>query len=482
MNPGRIGIGVTSAALLFALLFTGAITVAQGDNLLTDADFEEPFVDFTGDGHVLVPPGWTPWWVDNVEDCYGYRPNFEASSLVHSGSQSVMYWTQYQSYTAGLYQTVEVPNNARVRFTIYGRAIGNSESPDATSSSPDAVTQMRIGIDPTGGTDWNAPTVQWSDFQSPMDDFVEFSLEATAQGSQVTVFTYSHPQYCVARNDTYWDNASLVVATEEEAQPTAEPEQGGGTGIEAVPPRPDGSIVHTVRQGDTLWAIAATYGVTVDQIRELNGLTGNIISVGQELLIRPPTEESPAEEEQEEPPPPTTPPQQAGAETAGVTVTGPGMDVETPTTGRLCVLAYLDSDENQARDPGEELLGGVVFTLEGESGQAGTYQTMGVGEPHCFEELEPGTYVLRTQSVGYRATTPSPLTMTIKAGQTWSVEYGAVPEGEDEEATTFILPPEQTATLWRFGISLLGAILAMSMMMGIGIALLVFVVRRRLQL
>ncbi len=42
---------------------------------------------------------------------------------------------------------------------------------------------------------------------------------------------------------------------------------------------------HTVEQGDTLYDLARQYGVTVDQLKELNGLTDSTILVGQELVI-----------------------------------------------------------------------------------------------------------------------------------------------------------------------------------------------------
>ena len=44
---------------------------------------------------------------------------------------------------------------------------------------------------------------------------------------------------------------------------------------------------YTVTKGDTLWAIANKYGLTVDELKALNNLNSNIISVGQQLLINP---------------------------------------------------------------------------------------------------------------------------------------------------------------------------------------------------
>jgi LysM repeat protein len=55
-------------------------------------------------------------------------------------------------------------------------------------------------------------------------------------------------------------------------------------------PQSDGSIIHIVTSGETLWEIALSYGVKVADILELNGLsaTSNAIYVGQKLIIRLP--------------------------------------------------------------------------------------------------------------------------------------------------------------------------------------------------
>lgn len=43
---------------------------------------------------------------------------------------------------------------------------------------------------------------------------------------------------------------------------------------------------HLVRSGDTLWSLARTYGTTVTQIRDWNGLVGDVIVVGTTLRVR----------------------------------------------------------------------------------------------------------------------------------------------------------------------------------------------------
>ncbi len=61
--------------------------------------------------------------------------------------------------------------------------------------------------------------------------------------------------------------------------------------VEIATPQEDGAILHTVEKGQTLWSIAAAYGITVDQLRELNGIPvdSDIIFEGQMLYIMIPT-------------------------------------------------------------------------------------------------------------------------------------------------------------------------------------------------
>lgn len=46
-----------------------------------------------------------------------------------------------------------------------------------------------------------------------------------------------------------------------------------------------GQRTHVVQQGDTLYNISRRYGVTVDQLKQRNGLVGDMIRVGQQLTI-----------------------------------------------------------------------------------------------------------------------------------------------------------------------------------------------------
>jgi LysM repeat protein len=50
-------------------------------------------------------------------------------------------------------------------------------------------------------------------------------------------------------------------------------------------PGADEGVTYTVRWGDTLFSIAQSFGTSVDDIKAVNGLTSDIIVVGQELII-----------------------------------------------------------------------------------------------------------------------------------------------------------------------------------------------------
>ena len=59
-------------------------------------------------------------------------------------------------------------------------------------------------------------------------------------------------------------------------------------GINYVPPGesvPDTDGLYTVKRGDTLYSIARKYNITVNELKNLNGLTSNILTIGQTLKV-----------------------------------------------------------------------------------------------------------------------------------------------------------------------------------------------------
>ena len=70
--------------------------------------------------------------------------------------------------------------------------------------------------------------------------------------------------------------------------------------------RPDGDVIHEVKNGQSLWAIAIEYGVKIDQIRALNNLPATNIYVGQKLLVQKHATQPPTPTSKETPTPRAT--------------------------------------------------------------------------------------------------------------------------------------------------------------------------------
>ncbi len=61
--------------------------------------------------------------------------------------------------------------------------------------------------------------------------------------------------------------------------------------VQVAEPSEDGSIIHIIQAGQTLWTIAAVYDVPLDQLLELNGFSKDtLLQPGQEIIIQPPRE------------------------------------------------------------------------------------------------------------------------------------------------------------------------------------------------
>lgn len=67
--------------------------------------------------------------------------------------------------------------------------------------------------------------------------------------------------------------------------PTPTPTATPSVEAPAAPDAPSGTLDHTVVAGETLLSIALDYGVTVDEIRQTNNLTGDLIGIGDKLTI-----------------------------------------------------------------------------------------------------------------------------------------------------------------------------------------------------
>jgi LysM repeat protein len=305
---------------------------ADGPNLLVNPGFESPyskqcchedpnFLPNTPIDEVQVAQGWSGWWLQPDLDpahpgscenkpapCVAWhRPEWREANCgavclnrIRSGSNAQKYFTFWSVHDAGMFQQVSgIRPGALLRFSVYMQGW----STNAAYGPSDRAQQMnmRVGIDPTGGTNGFSSNVIWSAPNDVFDDWGLYTIEAVARGSTVTVFTRSTPVYPVQHVDVYVDDASLVVVGAGASQPASAPDgvvvqptrpapAGNVAGSEPMPePAADGNIYYTVRRGDNLTRIAARFGTTVARLKLLNGLTGlnPVIYTGQRLIIGP---------------------------------------------------------------------------------------------------------------------------------------------------------------------------------------------------
>jgi len=384
------------AAIVLATLPVRSIHAAPAaqQNLLQNPSFDGSFTQFAHFSTAIVADKWLPWWREQGGDDEAwknrmpeYKPAAPYQNRIHSGGNAQQYFTYYGTHIGGIYQTAGgIAPGSRLRFTIWGQAwAGGGNDPDKSEGG--GPMHMRIGIDPTGGTNPWASSVVWSGEQNPLDQWSSFSVEAVARANQATVFTWSTPDYPTQHNDVYWDDASLTVIVPP-ATPTNTPRP-------YVPPT--STPVPTATNTPTI---------------------------------------TPTPTETATPTPVTTPTPTA---TSTPTVT------PTPMTGSICVLAFDDRDGSRVREAGEPLLPYAVFTLSDAQHVVGTYQTNGLNEPYCFDDLGPEVYfVSEMNPPGYESTTHDSWGVSLQNGATVNLEFGNRTEMEPTPTPT--APPSPTPT------------------------------------
>jgi LysM repeat protein len=417
---------------------------------------------------VQVPIGWKGWWLipnrdtgasdfyqNHPNNCYPgapegcvawHNPEYRDTkgvvlgpSRIHSGSNSQKYFTFWSVHQAGVMQTVAVPPGATLRFSAWMHAWSTNqdwreEFPDSYFSSGQSNMHMKVGIDPCGGENPWSPNIVWGSEHDSYDQFGYYEVRATAQCDKVTVFTHSMPEKAMKHNDVYVDDAELVIidasgvvqpapAAAGVPQPAAvNPASQPSSVVNAAPaptalPRPNGAVVHTVKAGDTIFGLALQYGVQMDQILQLNGLTkDSYIHIGQELVISAPSS--------------TSTPAPADTAVAPTATSLPATTVAmVEPSGRteLCVRAFDDQNADGVMSRSEELLKDTLFQVSDRSGKTiVSYTSDGMSEPHCFTRLTPGEYLVSVKpATGAQPTSDQRWSVMLNKGTTATVNFGS---------------------------------------------------------
>ena len=90
--------------------------------------------------------------------------------------------------------------------------------------------------------------------------------------------------YTVKAGDSLWNIANKYGITVDELK-NLNSLTSNNLSIGQVLKVPSGGNTYTVKSGDSLWSIANRFGTTVDTIKRLNGLTSNTLMIGQKLNL-----------------------------------------------------------------------------------------------------------------------------------------------------------------------------------------------------
>lgn len=461
------------------------IQVQAQQNLLRNSGFEDGWYDVSGTQQ--CPNHWEMHWTEGEQmgDAQNITvrpesrvvpkaqiPPHEQDLFFWDGNYTLkMFWAKHPIHVAISQDVTGLEVGRQYRFvvpTYVDTYIWDSEKIPPTDPY---AAQVRLGAGPQGVNWRDEGAISFSGWANAANtspfylDRITLQFTFVATAPDMRVFVEYASKWGLDNNGIFMDALRLEPLgttqppspTPPPDAPTATPEPTATPGPSPTPlptatPRPDGATVHIVESGDTLYAIALRYGVSPEQIRELNaGSIGpdDLIQVGQELIISVP-EGAPTSTPLPESPTPT--PETETDPVAEATPT----PADDPEAASVCVLAFHDRGRDTVRDPeADELLPNVNLILADASGVVDEYTTDGVSEPYCFTGLSPGSYrVIQQPPEGYEATGPSEQNVALAEGTSLDIEYGSArtgeplsPEGPDEEEETeSTLPEDETSS------------------------------------
>ncbi len=258
---------ITSRLLLAILFFSSVLFVlsmpvaAQGQNLLTNPGFEQPFNTVDGSPPRQVANGWTPWHIgggpsasENIQPEY-YPASDTTNGLgvprIRSGSDAQQYHSFFATHDGGLLQRVTgITRNAQIRFSAFIYVWSSTFDDPNRSEDPGGVV-VQVGIDPTGGTDGTSNRIVWSAPAVQYDAYNEYSVTTTATGTEVTVFIRTTVSVPVKNTNIYVDDASLTSSgstggptnTSQPASATPRPPTNTAQPVSATPRPPTNTPV-----------------------------------------------------------------------------------------------------------------------------------------------------------------------------------------------------------------------------------------------
>ncbi|MHC1772638.1 MAG: SdrD B-like domain-containing protein [Flexilinea sp.] len=224
-----------------------------------------------------------------------------------------------------------------------------------------------------------------------------------------------------------------------------------------VSPTPDfdGKILYTVTENDTCLSVSLKMGVDISVIQDLNNLDEDCTLIsGTQILLGIYSTPTP---------------------TAGPSPT-PTEVLPTPTpfkgNAQLCIYLFEDINGNSTAEATETGIGGGAVSVTKRGGSENfTGLTTGI-DLLCFSEVPEGEYNISVAPPNeYNATTNMNYPITIQAGDTTQVNFGAQKQAAFEETGTTVEGTRRSPIIAILGIGL--------MLCGVVIVIIFGILKRR---
>lgn len=216
-------------------------------------------------------------------------------------------------------------------------------------------------------------------------------------------------------------------------------------------PGSDGRILYVVQPGDTLWRISAITNIPVPDLRDMNNLEpDDVIFTGQTLFLGT---GGPSEGQ-------ATPVPDASPTPSEPTQTPP------PGVGILCVILFEDANGDSMRQEEEVSIPDGAINISNRSGSVSITEDTPQHNPDpeeddyvCTDELNEGEYNVSVAiPEGYNPTTSLNTAVTLEAGDTTFLTFGAQPNSEMEaEGAPMVEDTGNSPVLGIIGITMLVA-------------------------
>jgi hypothetical protein len=208
-----------------ATLDIPVITDFPPEQYLQNAGFEGG--TWTGSNGSVLPAGWQPWHYpgtpDEIANFQYYEPHYslqlseppDYSIRVRTQSRSVRIFNAYATHRGGLYQQVDTSglNGCTATFSVWVNTWSHEPGASVQDCAPGCY-RATVGLDPNGGTDGESADVIWGDdvWDAQTCPFwARAEVSGAVTGDTLTVFVRGWPQWPLAENPSYWDDAHLEI-------------------------------------------------------------------------------------------------------------------------------------------------------------------------------------------------------------------------------------------------------------------------------